>query len=93
MKTNQTNCLTAAIIGETLADESIDEVGRAVKLAMISLYGPDAPSMIGERAILIGKTMEAATKDLEEGAAEGYPNGFLSAYLNKSLNNSLQGNL
>jgi hypothetical protein len=85
----KTNFLTSATISEVLGDESMDEVGRAVKLAMISLFGPDAPMLIKERAIIIGKAMEAATKDLEEGASEGYPNGFLGAYLNKSLNNSL----
>jgi hypothetical protein len=87
MKTN--NFLTSAIIGEILADESMDEVGRAVKLAMISLFGPDAPSEIRERALLIGRAIEATTGDLQEDAAKGYPSGFLGAYMNSLLNNSL----
>jgi hypothetical protein len=85
----KTNFLKAAIIEDTLADESMTEVDRVIRLAIVSPFGADAPSMIRDRALAIGQAVKSTTEDLRVGAGDGYPKGFMGAYVNKSLEGSL----
>ena len=80
-----TNFLKAAIIEDTLADGSMTEVDRVVRLSIISLFGVDAPNKIRDRALAIGQAVKTTTEDLKSGAEAGYPTGFMGAYVNKSL--------
>ena len=84
----KTNFLTSATISEVLADETLDDSAKALRLAFISLYGPEAPNAIRQRAMAIGASAEAVTEELK-GSTEVYPKGFFAAYLNKSLNSAL----
>lgn len=85
----KTNFLKAAIIEDTLSDESMTEVDRVIRLAIVSLFGADAPSMIRGRVLAIGQAVRNTTEDLKTGSGDGYPKGFIGAYVNKSLEGKL----
>jgi hypothetical protein len=87
------NFLTSATISEVLADETVNEAERVMRLAIVSLYGPEAPSEFCGRAMVIGKAVAAAAEVLKDDTAEGYPHGFVGALLNKNINTSLKGSL
>ena len=78
MTDNDSNHLTAELIGQTLEDESLRPADRIVKLALISLFGPDFDTsftkhlseddkaMVRERTTLISAAIGCAAADMRD---------------------------
>jgi hypothetical protein len=57
MKVSHYYHLGADTIRQVMTDESIPRVDRVLKLAIMSLWGSDAPKKIAERAMLVNQAM------------------------------------
>jgi hypothetical protein len=61
----QKNYLTGDIVNRVMADESLHGGDKILRMAIISLYGADAPEKIRERAMVIGGVIAATTQKLK----------------------------
>lgn len=60
------NHLTGEIVNKVMADQSLNEVDKILRMAIISCFGVDAPAKIAARAMLIGGVIASTAKDLEK---------------------------